>query len=85
MCAKANVSVHVCESVDSSPALRSTDSVLLTEQPYRQQDEAAPETRWQQPVQTVAWIVGVSADPVGLLPALLGVDVLSGSQLHSGS
>lgn len=47
VCAKANVSVHVCESDDSAPALWSTDSVLLTEQSYRLQDQAAPETRWQ--------------------------------------
>ena len=63
---------------------------------YGLRDEAVPEpggagrgaavlsARWQQAEQFVAGVVVVFNDPVGLLPAPLGVEVLHGWQLCPG-
>lgn len=47
-------------------------------------DASAPSARLQQAKQFVAEVIGVSGDPVGLLPTPLGVRILSGGQLRSG-
>lgn len=42
----------------------------------------APCARWQQAEQFVVGVIGDDFDPVGLLPALPGVEVLHGWQLQ---
>ncbi len=47
-------------------------------------DAAVPSAGRQQAEQFVAGVIGVFNDPVGLLPTLLGVEVLHGWQLCPG-
>lgn len=54
------------------------------QQSYGLGDESAPEPGGAGPGRRVTGVIGVFDNPVGLLPVLLGVEVLHRQQLHPG-